>query len=146
MKQYYARSANTACREVLGEAVILRLPEGEMFVLNASGSVLWALLDGTRTCAQVLADFSAAYGLNNCPEAENFLAALTEAGLVALGEAKAGRDVAQYCSSAPAAYLPPEIRTRELVETLAGICISGYTGEPDQMCQTIGVGCFDAYD
>lgn len=47
MDRYYRRSPAVASRVVDGEAVLVKMPERMLYVLNRSASMIWAGADGT---------------------------------------------------------------------------------------------------
>lgn len=135
---YWARTGTLASRFVLGEAVIVRLPSGEMFVLNESASALWAGIDGKSTTAELAGSLGELYG-TDVPESdvEGLLADLQEAGLVHCVEVAQPAVVEPWDAGTVGVYARPAIKARERLETLAGGCGSGYDPPTFPNCQTV---------
>ena len=49
MNSYYCRCTGIASRVVDGEAVLIKMPENVLFVLNTTASRIWVRADGTRS-------------------------------------------------------------------------------------------------
>ncbi|MBN2713931.1 MAG: PqqD family protein [Planctomycetes bacterium] len=127
---YYMRSETTASRLVLGEMVIVSLPDGEMTVLNESASAVWAFLNGDKTLVEVEQALQSRYDLQIQPSLSSLIASFLESNLVLAGSSPFKSD--RLCPDAPAAtsYEEPMIMAKELLETLAGGCPSAFDGQP----------------
>jgi pyrroloquinoline quinone biosynthesis protein D len=71
--------------EIDDETVVMSLDSGDFFSLTGTARAIWALLDGTRDRAALLAALSSEYGVEPAAvasEVDAFLAELTAAGLV----------------------------------------------------------------
>jgi len=142
MPRYYRHHDATASRLVLGEMVIVRLPDGEMTVLGESASLLWAAVDGTRDLAALAALLQQAYGLPSPPDIGAFLGELEEQGLLRTLPAPAPDPRDRLPAPAPSAYAPPAVRVRERLETLAGTCPSAFDNQPATGdCRTDYISC-----
>jgi coenzyme PQQ synthesis protein D (PqqD) len=53
------RSAAVYAVEIDGEAVLLDQDNGRLHLLNATGALVWACLDGVSTLGEIVADLSA---------------------------------------------------------------------------------------
>ena len=126
-RSFFAHAANAASRLVAGEMVIVRVPDGEMTILNESGSALWAAADGTRTAEDLAATLQSRYGLGQAPDVRPFLQELVAGGLLTESEAPAPARVTPPAPS-PTAYAPPATQVQEKLETLAGICVTSFGG------------------
>ena len=118
MDGYYRRSTGVASRVVDGEAVLVKMPEGMLHVLNPSASRMWVRADGARPASEL------ARGVDEAAAAE-FLSRMTELGLMEVAPAP-GAEAAPFSQDADIAPSTeaPEIRASEPVETLAsGTCI-----------------------
>jgi hypothetical protein len=68
------------------EIVIMRLDNGELLSLSGTGAAIWRLIDGTRDRDALLTALAAEYAASEqqlVEEIDDFLAQLTEAGLIA---------------------------------------------------------------
>ncbi len=114
MDGYYARSPRVASRVLDGEAVLVKMPESVLHVLNRSASRIWVRADGVRSGAEV------ASGLD--PAASGaFLEKMVELGL--MERAERPRDEPQPFPQEvelPPSTEPPAISVSEAVEVLAG--------------------------
>lgn len=143
MERYPRHSSATASRLVGDEAVIVLLPKGEMTVLNGSGSLAWNLADGVRSDDEIAAALAEAYGLPEPPSLGAWFDELAGKGLLAFADLPAPDAAPPLPRPAAGAYEPPAVRVCELLETLAGLCESGFTGQIGADCRTLG-SCFDA--
>jgi hypothetical protein len=53
MRRYYLRGDGVASRLVDGEAILVKLPENVLYVLNPAASCIWAAIDGVRSDADL---------------------------------------------------------------------------------------------
>ncbi len=73
--------------DVDDEIVVMRLENGEFFSLAGTAAATWRLIDGTRDKAALVAALAAEYDADQATiatDVDEFLANLTEMGLVAL--------------------------------------------------------------
>ena len=127
----------------MGEAVIVRLPEGKITVLNPSGTILWLSAQNGATTAELAEKLAGAYGLSDPPErdAKAFVDSLHEDALLA---PYGSRDaLPEDPSPASEAYEAPAVRLAEAVEALAVSCTSGYNPPTYPDCQTVFPTCLD---
>jgi len=131
MDGYYGRRADVAGRVVDGEAVLVRMSDGMLHVLNPSASRIWIMADGVRSGAEL------AEGRDPAAVAE-FLKRMAELDL--MERASSPRNAPEAFPQevdVPFSEEPPRIRISEPVETLAGpsACMLG-----DFDCVPIQVG------
>jgi Coenzyme PQQ synthesis protein D (PqqD) len=87
-EKFVARRAHTAHTvEVDGEAVLLN--DGRLHLLNATGALVWACLDGDGTIAEIAADISDGLGVPYERVLQDTLAAARELGTEGLLDAVA---------------------------------------------------------
>ena len=55
MRRYYARNSCVASRLIDGEAILVKLPENVLYVLNAAGARIWVAIDGVRSDIEIAA-------------------------------------------------------------------------------------------
>jgi len=139
---FFGPAENTASRLVAGEVVIVRVPDGDMAVLNESGGAVWCAADGTRRAGEVAEVLAARYGPAARPDAEAFLRELVSLGLVVRLPGPLDSPAKVPPLPEPTAYRPPAVRVHEKLETLAGIC--GSTFGTYTNCQL--ESCLDPYD
>ncbi len=144
-EKYYWRAEGVSCRLVLNEAVIVRPGQGDMAVLNESGSLVWFAADGRRTGSDLAGVIRDAYGLEQEPDITAFLAELVEAGLLVAGEQACPRD--DTCMEQPRAtrFESPACKAREPLEALAATCGSAWTVAGSCNPQAFGA-CVDPWD
>jgi hypothetical protein len=93
VEAYYKRSPRVGSRVLDGEAVLVKMPESVLHVLNSSASRIWVRADGVRP----LMEFASSPGEEP--------------------------DVYPQDVEVPSASGPPEVRVSEAIETLAsGTC------------------------
>jgi len=111
---YYGRRADVAGRVVEGEAVLVKLPEGMLYVLNPSASRIWIMADGVRSGTEL------AEGKDPAAVA-GFLREMAELGLLERTSSP-GPEPEDFPQEAevPPSSEAPAIRISEPVETLAG--------------------------
>jgi hypothetical protein len=127
---FYARSPDVASRVVDGEAVLVKMPEGVLYVLNGSASRMWARADGVRG----IEDVAEGVDLN---EARTFLGGMAELGLLERTPSPRGAPEAfPQDIDLPPSREAPAIRASEPVETLAG----GSCNFDEMACAPISVG------
>ncbi len=128
MDGYYGRRADVASRVVDGEAVLVKVPQSVLFVLNPSASRIWLMADGVRSGAELAEDSDSA-------AVASFLKQMVEFDLVERtsapqSKAEAFPQEAEISSSTE----PPAIRISEPLETLAGPSVCN---QIDEVCGTI---------
>lgn len=70
------------------EIVVMRLDNGDFFSLVGTAAAIWRLIDGTRTRDALIEALAAQFGSDEgaiAADVEDFLAQLTEQGLVGTG-------------------------------------------------------------
>jgi hypothetical protein len=119
--RYYRRSKDVASRVVDGEAMLIKMPENTLFVLNPSGSRIWVHADGARSTAELC---------NGLDEVSvlRFLDEMTSHGLLerSCEPAKSSDIFPQDVTLSETTDEKPEIRECEPIEVLAGLCDSSY--------------------
>lgn len=68
------------------EVVVMSLDSGDFFSLTGTAGAVWALIDGTRTRAELLADLATQFSCDAADisaDVDAFLAELAAAGLLA---------------------------------------------------------------
>ncbi len=130
MQHYYRRPPDIASRIVDGEAVLVRMPGNEVFMLNHAASRMWVGTDGTRTAADL------AHGLDTSA-VQAFLDEMCELGLIlrSSSPAEAADTFPQVVDWPETTMEPPCIRASETIEVLAGICDSAWGGESNCMLE-----------
>ena len=145
--KYYCRSSSVAGRLVLNEAVLVRLPEGEMTVLNPSASVLWSLLDGTRTVEELESHLASRYSITGRLSVKSLLQELAERHLIVLLDGPDRPQIAPFpCPGIQPPWIQPAIRVQEQIHALAGPCGSSFTGQPLANCRADFDTCDDVTD
>jgi len=84
------KASEFVCRQVAGETIVLPIKSGVastecVFTLDEVGSLIWGLIDGTRTAEQIAGEVSRLYDVTETQaraDVGEFLADLAEAGLV----------------------------------------------------------------
>ncbi len=82
---YPARSPATASRVVDGEAVIIQPEKGVVNVLNAVGSFIWELSDGSRALEDIAKAVAAEYAVSldqARSDAEEFVTSMVQEGML----------------------------------------------------------------
>ncbi len=141
---YYHQKEKISHRIVADEAVIVNLDSGEMTVLNPAGAKVWIELNDGKSIEQVADELKnfcleiSVYALNE------FVEELCIKGLLRKSNEPSNlkTKIADTISKDKLEALP-QIISYEKLETLAGICGSGYTGEAMADCRTSGLGCWD---
>lgn len=67
------------------EVVVMNLESGDFFSLTGTAAAIWALIDGTRDRAELIADLAAQFACDAADitaDVEGFLAELAAAGLL----------------------------------------------------------------
>ena len=85
MNSYAVPNPAVAGRLVEGEAVLVRVEQGQVKVLNEVGARIWALADGARTLRQIAAALCDEYDVNQAQAEADviaFVAQLAERGIV----------------------------------------------------------------
>jgi hypothetical protein len=123
MDAYYRRSPTVAGRIVEGEAVLVKMPEGLLHVLNPSASRLWVTADGVRPLTELVELPGGGEG-EAVEAARAFLERLVDLGLMERADRpRAAADVypqeVEAMELAPSSA-PPAVRATGPVETLAG--------------------------
>lgn len=54
MEKYIKKADNVPSRNVGTEVLLLNLKDGNYFGLNATGMIIWKMLDGTKTRSDIL--------------------------------------------------------------------------------------------
>ena len=119
MNHCYRRSTGVASRVVDGEAVLVKLPEGRLFILNPAASRIWVEADGRRSGADLAEEWGGA-------EVQAFFDEMVEMGLFERTDSP-GATADQYPQDVewPQVGVPPQaprIRASEVIEALAGLC------------------------
>jgi len=140
---HYRHAPDTVSRLVAGEVVIVRVPDGEMTVLNESGGAVWCAADGTRRPEEIAGFLAERYRLAAPPDVRPFLGELAGCALLVASEKPLGAPAAVPPFPAAGEYAPPALRVRERLETLASICDSSFGGYPN--CMLEGGGCLDPW-
>lgn len=142
---YYRFHENISFRIVAGEAVIVNLKSGQMTVLNESGSYLWCMLDGGKTISEISEIVCSTFHEATPYMITSFAEELYSSGLLERNELGFESSLSYENNSVPSIshFSVPEIVSSEKLETLAGVCSSGYTGEAAADCRTSGLGCWD---
>lgn len=144
MSLYYRPTSHTTSRLVGDEVVIVKLPACEMTVLNASGSLVWLALDGSRDESDLAALLQKQFSLTPPPELADFLTTLEELELIsATDTASANSKPLPDLPETNSPYTQPAIKTSEPIETLAGLCDSSWGGFAG--CQSFGI-CLDPFE
>ncbi len=128
MEAYYKRSPRVASRVLDGEAVLVKMPESVLHVLNPSASRIWVRANGVRPVERL------AEGMD--PSAVGaFLKEMVNLGLVESASSPGEEpDIYPQDVDVPSASGPPEVSISEAIETLA----SGSCAQLDE--GTCGVG------
>jgi len=114
MDGYYGRRADVAGRVVDDEAVLVRMSDGMLHVLNPSASRIWMMADGTRSGADL------AEG-NDPAAVAGFLKEMEELDLFERAPSpRAEPEAFPQEAEVPSSSELPAIRISEPVETLAG--------------------------
>jgi len=123
MDYYYRRSKNVASRVVSDEAMLVKLRENLLIVLNPSASRIWVDADGTRRGTEL------GEGLDTA-SVQVFLDKMVSMGLLERNRAQSeSPDVfPQAVELTVVQAEPPEIRASEPIEVLAGTCGSQWDG------------------
>ncbi len=127
MDGYYRRPAWVASRVVDGEGILVHVPEGKLYVLNATATRMWVRADGTRSGVELVS------GLRETSEepspVESFLSAMVGLGLFERASTPSGTaDAFPQDVEWPeerrtdSAAEPPAILASEPVEAIAGEC------------------------
>ncbi len=117
MDGFYRRSPRVASRVIDGEAVLVKMPESMLYLLNTSAARIWTRADGIRRGAELAEELPPS-------AAGSFLESMTELGLLERSSSprEAAEPFPQGIEPRPSSELPV-IRVSEAVEILAaGTC------------------------
>ncbi|HKV06121.1 MAG TPA: PqqD family protein [Candidatus Acidoferrales bacterium] len=86
------RSRNVVSRVVADEAIVVPIRRGaadmdSIYTFNESGTALWAMVENSRSIADMATHLQSEYGLSAedaVADTQKFIAELTEAGLIEL--------------------------------------------------------------
>jgi hypothetical protein len=127
MAAYYRRGPAVASRVVDGEAVVIRMPEAVLHVLNPAATRAWLAADGAATLEEISARLDCA------PEAvERFLDDMVARGLMSSSAEPLERPESFPQELAPLEVPPgqaPAIRATEKLEAVAGVCTDTFATE-----------------
>ncbi len=87
LAKYPVPHSQVAARVVDGTAIIVMASSGEVMMLNAIGSRIWELLDGTRTAQEIVRAIVSEYEVTEQQarqDVEEFLQKLMETGALVL--------------------------------------------------------------
>lgn len=121
MDSCYRRSPQVASRVIEGEAVLVKMPENLLFVLNAAASRVWVRADGARSGTELGRGWDA-------EEIGAFLDEMVEHGLFERTSSPAEKadefpqDVAWPETGGPRE--PPKILSTELMGVMAGCALT----------------------
>jgi hypothetical protein len=129
--RYYTRSRAVASRVVDGEAVLVKMPEAQLYCLNAAASRMWVAADGRTSEGELVGGGEAA-------AARRFLDEMVTSGLMQ-SSASAREAVESYPQdvawpSSPDDDAPPAIVASERVDATAGCIppeVSGVCYDPE---------------
>jgi len=124
MDGYYGRRTDVAGRVVDGEAVLVRMSDGMLHVLNPSASRIWMRADGARSGADL------AEG-NDPATVACFLKEMVDLDLMKRASSPGPEpEIFPQETDVPCSAEPPRIRISEPVETLAGPSACNAMGDP----------------
>lgn len=114
MSSHYRRSPGVAGRIIDGEAVLVKTLERDLYVLNPSGTRIWARADGRRTGDELVSG-------NGDAEGRDFLTRMVEEGLMEeLDSPLPEAEPFPQESVPPSLAEPPAIVATEKVDVFAG--------------------------
>lgn len=138
----FKRCRSAAFRIVENEAVIV-LPESDrIFVLNSTGSIIWTMLDGSRSLDEISTHISEDCRVDKETAAKDVtkIVSLLKSHSL-LEELDRVQEPTNDNPTVPVCvkYEPPAILAEEEIAVVAGLCTSGHSGDP--LCRTSGPGC-----
>lgn len=144
-EKYYHHADDASWRLVLNEAVIVRPGQGDMAVLNESGSLVWFWVDGLRTYNDLIAMLKRVYDLDQEPDITDFMNELVGAGLLVVEESAGVASETLIKQPMVTRFEVPRCKVREPLEALAAACGSAWTVAGSCSPQVFGA-CVDPWD
>jgi hypothetical protein len=125
--RYPVHAKGVASRLVEGEAVVVVPSRCEVHVLNETASLAWALMDGTRSAADIAREIAERYSQAEAKasrEIDGLLAEFESLGAVGYGTGPAASLAPPGEPPEPTSYEPPAVVETQPIEVIAGLCSS----------------------
>jgi len=143
----YYRASQTVSRIIDDEAVIVRLTDKTVFVLNETGTKIWKLVCEGCSAREIAETVSEAYGRpveETRREVTEFFQTMRARKLLTDHAPRETAPVQLMEMKRRTSYRPPAIRLEEELSAVASACDSGHSLEP--ACRAVPATCTTLFE